>query len=204
MSVSDSFLQRLQDAQAYVHAHHENCVFCYLEQSQVTRYLTGVANDGVNNIPLRVRLQKRGGYCATHNQQFATVANVLSSAILFDAFTTMHLERAAAGKRPLRVDCEACEVKTTTRTNFMTSLKAYRKSNDVQAFIQNTPLCLTHVTLVCRYMPPAVRQTIIARHAPLRRDLQELIRKHDYRFSDETISEKEAQSVKHILEFFES
>jgi hypothetical protein len=177
----------------------EGCLLCVLERQQIERYLEGVANDGVNNIPLRKKLLQRGGYCAAHSAVFAALASPLSAAILLESFVVQRLDNAAAGKRPLQVNCEACEVGQNARASFARSIQRHRKSSELQEQLLKSELCLSHLELVCQAMPEPLRTQLVARHATLRQNLQELIRKYDYRFSHEKISEEEIGSIKAVV-----
>lgn len=190
-------LRELKGAQAK----EVDCTFCWLERYSVQRYLTGVANDGVNNVPLRLKLAERGGYCPAHCAEFADIANPLSGAILLEAFLKRRLSRAAAGKRPRSPDCEACDVARSTERSFSKSVRQHRRSAELQTLLLELPLCLHHLERVSRQVP-ALRKPLSARHDDLRRDLAELIRKHDYRFSDESVSENEKKSIQRALELF--
>ena len=180
----------------------EGCSLCWLERRQVTRYLTGVANDGVNNVPLRQKLAERGGYCAPHCRNFAEIANPLSGAILLEAFLSLRLKRSHQGKRPVKLRCEACEAAEKTRETFRKNIKQHRKSEEVQGALVEADLCLTHLELACQVLPEAARTRLVAQHDGLKKNLAELIRKHDYRFTDETITEEEKKSIAGALELF--
>lgn len=194
--MSKTFLHRLELGKEVV----PSCAMCGVEARQARRYLEGVANDGVNNIPLRQRLAERGGYCPRHCQQLASLTHLLSAAILFDAFLRQRLARAEKGRRPLTVRCEACDTEGQTRKALQQGVKQHRNDPDLHKALLETPLCVAHLELVCRQLPAAVREQLISRHAPLQEQLSELIRKHDYRFTDEQISSEESASVKRALE----
>ena len=188
-------IREFEDANA-----KSGCSLCWLETRQVTRYLTGVANDGVNNIPLRQKLAERGGYCPPHCAQFADIANPLSAAVLLEAFLKQRLTNAEKGNRPTKIQCEACEVAGKANRTFVKSIRQHRKSDEVQQKLLKAELCLTHLELISRNLPEAVRQQLVAQHDDLRENLAELIRKHDYRFSDETLTGEEKRGVAGALE----
>ena len=196
MTVAPSYLLHdLEDALNQT----EGCILCFLERRQVARYLGGVAADGVNNIPLRQKLTLRGGYCAPHSAEFAAMASPLSAAILLAAFVTERLERAAQGKRPTPLRCEACEVGAKTRQSYVKSVAKNGKSPEVQKILLDGNLCLNHLEPLCRHLPAGVRDALVAQNDKLLKNLAELVRKHDYRFQAETITEAEKGSVKDAL-----
>ena len=191
----ETLLRQLQQAQTQ----QGGCAYCALEHYQVSRYLMGVANDGVNNIPLRQRLQQQGGYCLRHCQAFNVHSHVLSSAILLDAFVSSRLARVEAGKRPQVIACEACSIEDSTRKLIRDTLGRYRNDSQVQQLLQDFPPCLPHLESFAPKLPAPLRQTLVAQHQPLRHNLAELIRKHDYRFQQESISDAERGSIQAAL-----
>jgi hypothetical protein len=177
------------------HTENANCALCGLEEVQVRRYLEGVGNDGVNNIPLRQRLARLGGYCPAHCEQFSRLTHLLSVAILLEDFVKARLERARAGKRPIPIRCEACDVALKARAAFQDAVRRHRRTDLLHETLLAMPLCLTHLEIVCRFVPPEVRVQLVARHDALLKDLAEVVRKHDYRFTHEPMSPQETGSV---------
>ena len=177
------------------------CALCGLEKHAARRYLEGVANDGVNNIPLRQRLARKGGYCGRHYEVFVEEAHLLSSAILLEDFLERRLGNALAG-RTTRITCEACEAEADMRRAVRTGLKRSRKDTKLHKALERTPLCLTHLELVCAALPKEARERLVERHRDLRARLAEVVRKHDYRFSG-SVTKEEARSVREALALFD-
>ncbi len=195
--MSDWLLRQLETGSEVSDA----CALCGLEGRASRRYLEGVANDGVNNIPLRGRLARKGGFCGRHCKVFADEAHLLSSAILLEDFLRMRLENAEAG-RTTRVTCEACEAEADMRRTVRASLKRDRKNSELHQALTNVPLCLEHLEIVCAALPKEVRTRLINKHRDLRFRLSEVVRKHDYRFSG-SVTQDEARSVRETLMLFD-
>jgi hypothetical protein len=191
--MSSSLLHSLKDLNA------EGCLFCTYEHYQAERYLEGIANDGINDPPLRIRLRNKGGFCERHTREFVEEARVLSSAILLEAMLSHRLERARFGKRPVVVDCEACEVERKTRDNLAKSIKRSRDDKVFLDYLFQAELCVGHLELVCHQLPEGSRHRFVDKHYQLLQNLAEVIRKHDYRFVSEGISEEETRSLKEAL-----
>jgi hypothetical protein len=191
--MSSALLHSLQDLNA------TGCLFCTYEQHQARRYLLGIANDGINDPPLRIRLRNKGGFCGRHTQEFVEEARVLSSAILLEAMLSHRLERAHFGKRPIVVNCEACEVERKTRDNLAKSIRRSRADATFLEYVFQAELCVGHLELVCHQLPKQVRYRFVDKHYQLLQNLAEVIRKHDYRFVSEGISEEETKSIKAAL-----
>ena len=193
----DAFYHQLDEALSAA----KGCALCWLEARQVSRYLQGVANDGVNNIPLRLKLEKRGGYCGEHLAEFVELASPLPSAILLEAFLKLRLRNAAKGGRPISPDCEACEVSAKTRSSLAKNVKRRKREAELYGRLCRAGLCLEHLELVCRELPAEVRARLIAQQDELLHQLAEVIRKHDYRVN-EALTEAEKASIKRGLAFY--
>jgi hypothetical protein len=191
--MSSALLHSLKDLNA------EGCLFCTYEHYQAERYLEGIANDGINDPPLRIRLRNKGGFCERHTREFVEEARVLSSAILLESMLSHRLERARFGKRPVVVDCEACEVERKTRDNLAKSVRRSREDGRFLDYLFQAELCVGHLELVCHQLPEGSRHRFVDKHYQLLQNLAEVIRKHDYRFVSEGISEEETRSLKEAL-----
>ena len=189
-----SLLHSLQNLKA------TGCLFCAYERHQARRYLEGIANDGINDPPLRIRLRNKGGFCGRHTEEFVEEARVLSSAILLEAMLSHRLERSRFGKRPIVVDCEACEIERKTRDNLAKSIRRSREDRAFLDYLFQSELCVGHLELVCHQLPEPSRYHFVDKHFQLLQNLAEVIRKHDYRFVSEGISEEETKSIERALQ----
>ncbi|MDQ3396326.1 MAG: hypothetical protein M3511_00920 [Deinococcota bacterium] len=178
-----------------------DCLLCALEARHSERYLLGIIGDGVNDPLLRRELTRRGGYCPPHLGKFVELAHVLASAILLHDLLTTRLARAARGNPLGRVHCPACEVEAKTRASVLKSLKRQRNDGKIQTILLGAPFCITHLELVSGAVP-AVQNELANRHEDLVRALSELIRKHDYRFTRETITAAERASITKTARLF--
>jgi hypothetical protein len=191
--MSSALLHSLKDLNA------TGCLLCAYECHQARRYLLGIANDGINDPPLRIRLRNKGGFCGRHTEEFVEEARVLSSAILLEAMLSHRLERVRFGKRPIVVKCEACEIELKTRDNLAKSIKRSREEKSFIDFLFQSEVCAGHLELVCQQLPEQARHRFVDKYSQLMQNLAEVIRKHDYRFVSEGIKEEETQSIKEAL-----
>lgn len=167
--------------------------------ARAQRYLRGIAQDGVNDIPLRQRLRRAGGYCQRHGLMFAEDSLLLPAAILLQDILQTRLERIARGdKRP--IVCEVCQLEQTYAKQVIRFVKRKRRSADIHARVLALPWCLTHLEALAHVLPKPVRAQLVDRFAATNTHLSEVIRKHDYRFVNETISKQERDSVRVVLE----
>ncbi len=176
-----------------------SCALCGAMRLQGARYLEGVANDGVNDVPLRQRLARTGGYCPRHCRWLVEHASMLSVAILFEDFLQTRLARVRAGARALAVRCEACRVEREAEGRLLLGIKRHRHDERLGAYLAALPLCLGHLEAVAHRLPAELRAALAARHDALLQQLAEAIRKHDYRFANEALSEEERSSLRRFL-----
>ncbi|MEM7734992.1 MAG: hypothetical protein AAF267_04310 [Deinococcota bacterium] len=178
-----------------------SCAVCGLLEARSLRYLEGIARDGVNDIPLRQRLRKQGGYCARHAKLFADQSLLLPTAILLKDMLDARLERVIDGNtKPIR--CEACQLEADYLEHLIKHIRKHKQA--AEAVLMTLPLCLTHLTAVCKPFPKPVREKLIRRFDVTDAHLSEVIRKHDYRFQDEAISKDERASVEVVLGLLET
>ncbi len=188
-----SLLHNLSDITA------KGCRLCAYEHHQSKRFLEGIANDGVNDPPLRIRLRSKGGFCPRHLKVFVEEARVLSSAILLEDLLSHRLERARLGKSPTVINCEACAIEIKTRDNLAKHIKRVRGDTIFLKFLLEQDLCVSHIESITHQLPERQCHPFIEKHQQLLAHLAEVIRKHDYRFVSEGINPEETQSIQEAL-----
>lgn len=167
--------------------------------ARAARYLRGIAQDGVNDIPLRQRLRRAGGYCQRHALMFAENSLLLPTAILLQDILQTRLGRIEHGnKRP--IVCDVCQLEQAYAKQVIRFVKRKRRSADIHAQVLALPWCLAHLEALAHVLPRPVRAQLVDRFAAANAQLGEVIRKHDYRFVNETISKQERDSVRVVLE----
>ena len=195
----------------------DGCPFCSLVLSAMERYFSTVVYEQVNDIGMRAALRASQGYCAAHGEMLRTARSALGSAIIHrDVVNTLvralEGERLPentprdwlrglvdAGHRPQdRVlggaePCPACLRVYEREQNYIDTLLLNWDDELLQTKFRNSAgLCLSHLRLTLgRTQDAAQFDAIKAAHLAIWRDLigelDEFIRKQDYRFADETI-----------------
>jgi len=193
------------------------CPFCSLVLSAMERYFSTVVYEQVNDIGMRAALRASQGYCAAHGEMLRQARSALGSAIIHrDLVNTLARalegERLPsntrqdwlrglvdAGHRPQgRVlggaePCPACVRVHEREQNYVDTLLLNWDDGALQNKFRNSAgLCLSHLRLTLgRTKDAAQFEAIKAAHLAIWRDLigelDEFIRKQDYRFADETI-----------------
>ena len=185
------------------------CPVCRLTMRSVAKLLQSIAYEQVNDVGLRNELRIAGGFCNAHAHQWLREAqHALGTALIYRdvimaALRT--LDRAPRPRRRLRGllggsdrrgpegACHACHMKLEAEGRYVEALLAVVAA-DASALNGSDALCRRHVRTVARLGGPGadciLQQTRSSVEALLR-DLEEVIRKEDYRFRHEPRSERE-------------
>ena len=200
------------------------CVLCRLARKASDRYLNALIYEGVIDVDIREKLRNARGPCYRHAWRIAhrrgsvlgisivyrDVVNTLTKALEAQAATSPRLfgrtQVDLSRQLTPSVDCPACLLEgEATRRFAKTLLKhlgtpPFRVSADgmAQRYVDAGGLCLPHFQLVLSHAGQGAANVLAGWQAAawrhLRDDLDELIRKHDYRFRHEPVTESEANS----------
>jgi hypothetical protein len=195
----------------------DGCPFCTLVTAALERYFRTVLYEQVNDIGMRANLRESQGYCAAHGEMLRQARSALGSAIIHRDIVntlvrTLEGERppentprswlrglVGADHRPQEQvlggaePCPACLRVREREVNYADTLLLNWDDERLQRkFRSSSGLCLSHLRLtLARTRDPALFETLRAVHLDLWRgligELDEFIRKQDYRFADEEI-----------------
>jgi hypothetical protein len=179
------------------------CAVCRLVSRSVGRWMQAVAYEQVNNIELRDRLRAARGFCNAHAQRWlAEVRNVLGTAIIYRDVLRAEARdlESGGGRRALggsllgrgrraSVRCPACQEQDDAEQRYVGALLVVASSGGLG---EAEGPCRKHLRVALRAggagadaLLARARQTI----DELVKDLDEVIRKEDYRFRHEPRSE---------------
>ena len=207
MAEKDVLYHELLDALA-----DEGCAICRLARKASDRYINALLYEGVVDVDLRQKLRDARGPCYVHAWRMAGRRGaVLGTAIVYrDVINTLAKELEAPEKRSLlggknslaqrlaaTAPCPACSLEQdAVRRAIKTLLKHVSDADVAESYVAAGGLCLPHFTASLAHASGAASQSLAdwqaAAFRRLRDELDELIRKHDYRFSGEAITEQEA------------
>jgi hypothetical protein len=198
------------------------CALCRLAYRASDSYLNAVLYEGVTDVKVRETLRDARGVCYRHAWRLAGKRGaVLGTAIVYrDVINTLTKALEAgqddaprlfgfgpAGRsspdlaRNLAASkaCPACTLEQDSEQR--TAKILLKHLNDAaieEAYIAAGGLCLPHFQVALANANAGAGKKLAGWQAAawrsLRDELDELIRKHDYRFRSETITEAEAQS----------
>ena len=195
------------------------CPLCRLGDRAARRFIDGVLYESVTDPQMRATLVESHGFCPAHSEQLVAHHDALGSAIIYRSILK-HLEaeltpllaaeeggvlnrvRERWGREevPLaaHILCPACEERDQAADRALSTFSAnYQDSALHQALATSTGLCLPHLRRALVTLERPALTLLLQRQqdawANLHQELDELIRKHDHRFSDEPIgAEKDA------------
>jgi hypothetical protein len=199
----------------------EGCALCRLARKASDSYINALLYEGVVDVPIREELRNARGLCRRHAwQMVGKRGSVLGTAVIYrDVLNTLAKtlqEQAAAPQRwrgsgealarrlAATAECPACRLEEDAeRRSAKTLLKHLVSAEMAAAYAAARGLCLPHFQAVLAHAGDQAARTLAqwqeSALCHLRDELDELIRKHDYRFRGEAISEEEAASWKRAV-----
>lgn len=180
------------------------CALCRLTARSVERDIRAFFAEFVNDPQVRDGLRKARGFCAEHTPLLASLGDALAVAILYADLTrltreewlaeetglkSLRLGRRRGGRAP-SASCPACVTAQAASARYANALAAGLETEAVQqTYVSGSGLCVVHTEQVMAAAKPAVavwvRQQEVERLQRLQADLEEIIRKNDYRFRGE-------------------
>ena len=181
------------------------CPVCRLSTEAVDAYLTSVCYEQVNDLDLRTQLRLAGGFCRAHAERFVRQRlGQLAAAIVYRDVLNTARKRIAAGNgfggrsklaalfggraRPqASPTCPGCEAETEAEGRYLTALRNRLVDPAVRAkYVAGDGLCLPHIDQALQADDEGARalaEAAVEMLGTIVADLDEYIKKHDYRFT---------------------
>ena len=180
------------------------CPICRQAEEAVEAAIRHLLHELVNDSTMRARIASSFGFCHEHGWRLVAQTDVLGTAILHrelvNRFRDLVLEGPRGWQRsreaPAR-PCSLCEARDETADRSMgVLLEQFGDERVQEAFGRTDGLCRRHfAAAVARARDQGLRGDLVrAQEACLDRllgNLDELIRKHDYRFREEGLRDAE-------------
>jgi hypothetical protein len=182
--------------------HEPGCAVCRLALRSVARLLQSIAYEQVNDVALRQELRHARGFCNQHAFQWLREArSVLGSALIYRDVLRASLRdlspvaprRGLLGRalsptgRAQRRLCPVCRAQVESEAHYLDALLAV-VSADPGALDDAEGVCRRHALAALRSGEAGVDLVVLKTRSAveaLLRELDEVIRKEDYRFRDE-------------------
>lgn len=195
----------------------EGCAVCRLARGASNSYIHALIYEGVTDVKLRETLRDARGLCYRHGWRLAGQRGaVLGTAIIYrDVVNTLIKALEANADPPARLfgrgqpelaralapsaDCPACVLERDAEQREIKVLLSHVNDTALgEAYKKAGGICLPHFQLALSQAGAASIRLLAGWQAEawsqLRGELDELIRKHDYRFRSEKITEPESDS----------
>ncbi len=184
----------------------EGCALCELEAKAMHAYLENLLYENVNDVGIRGDLARSRGYCPRHAHMLASFKDGLSTAILYQDQVKLFLRflgqlqgmiakvlrKNAVAEWGLHDACPACRMEMQDRQRHVSTLVENLADADMRAAFDSSPgLCARHFLAA---LQEAAGDSELRKHllsfeekklSDLLHELEELCRKHDYRFIKE-------------------
>ena len=206
---------------ARIMAQSPGCPICHYGRQAGHAFLEGLLYESVNDFGLRQQLGQSLGFCAFHSQEMLRFpgtrlgAAILEQAMLKEALHRINDQTPArrsllGGRRnhgdvsPVLGDCPVCLHEREAERRAIEELLAHWDDDWAGALENAGGLCYNHLHQAIRLSPD--RETasqLKAIHQRLWQALIEhldaFIRKHDYRFRHEPISDEETEAIRRAI-----
>ena len=197
----------------------DGCAVCRLARLASDRYINALLYEGVVDVDLRQKLRDARGLCYDHAWRMVKRrGSVLGTAIVYrDVINTLTKGLESPERRALwggsdtvakrlaaTAPCPACHLEAeAARRTIKTLLKHIQEPAIAETYVVAGGLCLPHLTAALTSANAAAAARLAdwqaIAHRRLRDELDELIRKHDYRFQGETITDREAVAARRAV-----
>ncbi len=176
------------------------CPICVLTLRSVERQVRSFFTEFVNDPAARLRLRQSRGFCPHHTPLLAALGDALAVAILYadlaartqDGWQAPPARRLPFAKKTASLaPCPACVAELDAERRYTQALAAGLEREEVWSRLEaSNGLCVAHIEMILSAASPAaatrLRELESRRLAQLQAELEEIVRKNDYRFRGET------------------
>ncbi len=183
------------------------CPLCLVIQKREYKYVDTLFYELVNDPGVREKLRKSYGFCTKHAQLVKKRGEPLGIAIIYQDICSTLVERM--GKRQVLFTpgekCCVCKVVDEVQEQYIhTFLRNFSQKGFQRRYEQSFGLCMPHFLVVYSRFSKQEEKNIFKQYQlhALREylpELEEFIRKHDYRFSEKGFG-KEALSWRKVMD----
>lgn len=185
----------------------EVCPICLLIQKSEFRYIDTLFYELVNDPGVRGKLRESYGFCTEHAQLVKKMCKPLGIAIIYQDICSDLVERMEKGQLIFTSGKECCVCKLVNEVQeeyINTFLRNFSQKKFQRRYKQSFGLCMPHFLVAHSRLSEQEEKNILKQYQlqTLREylpELEEFIRKHDYRFSGQGFG-KEAISWKKVVD----
>ena len=188
---------------------HDDCPLCVLKKKWVSDFIETFLYEGVNDRKMRKKIQANGGFCYDHAHAMMSHGDPLAHGILYSVLIDEYVNSASFSEPSKKsfikitktepTECLICELERNSDINTVrTFLDFFENSPEfVEKFSQTkTCLCKPHTDIL---KTVTKNKELIQKVTSIQQDnllylkdcLDEIVRKHDYRYKGEELTSEE-------------
>ncbi len=188
----------------------EGCAICRRINEATFNYVDSLLYEDVNDQAIREKLKASFGLCVKHSELLFKIGDALGTAIIYKNIVNVFLNDLTNKPFNSFIKKDGCPVCIKEVEQMNSDIKIFidfQKDDEfTDEFNSSDGLCAVHLQkLIEKVDSPEYKKYLINFHInklnALIKDLDELIRKFDYRFSHEKMTKNESRSWKHAVEF---
>ena len=179
-------------------AFKEGCPLCYLAKKSASRYIDNLLYEHVNDARTRQKIRKAMGFCNKHAWQIQKSGEALGISIICEDLLRLSAGKLGESKniKHKTTMCPACDEERMTEKRYaLTLIENMQEQELINVYENEFGLCLPHLSIIIEICkdPKTVKKikdTELKKVGALIKELEELQRKYDYRFSKEVVGEE--------------
>ncbi|MFA3783437.1 DUF6062 family protein [Melioribacteraceae bacterium 4301-Me] len=181
----------------------DGCPICNGNKKEAYNYLDNLLYENVNDNKIRNQLRSSLGFCKEHSQLLIQINDSLGTAIIYNDLLSYFGKKLTADHFKTfkkKEKCHVCKIVEEETLNNLHLLISYSDDSEFKnAFEKSSGLCAEHlISLLFLCKNKDSMEYFIRFHKEkiemMRKNLEELIRKNDYRFRKEKITGEEGKS----------
>jgi hypothetical protein len=186
------------------------CAACFIIHRSIRHYISLVFLEELTVPEFRMPLRESLGYCRRHSKFVVPlISNIrkMGVAIVYeDLLSIVEGRIEETHSTPVMSRCPLCTIEAEIDAYTIQLIADYCGDSEFQERFQASPgLCLTHLRAILAKLDGSAREFVISMHrkhvADMLHQVEQFIRKHDYRFSKERISDEELDAWKKAIRF---
>ena len=189
--------------------HKHTCPVCTVIENSLKTQIGHILYESVNDGILRSRYIEKDGFCHRHGTLMRSVGDPLAHAVLYGHLLKVRLRSWQKQRpKPAKEGCLLCVRESEIEANVLEAFKQCLKRPEfIKAYQQNGLVCQAHFHRIA-LAPTRHRTDETARFKAITLDkyhqllhhLEELARKHDYRFAEEERTPAERVAWQEIVD----
>ena len=183
---------------------YDDCPVCRMHRNWLDEFIDAFLYEGVNDRKMRRRIMETGGFCPAHAKAMQEQGDPLAHSIIYSVLIEDYLEKPDAKKKP---GCLICDMEKDAVIRILKAfLDFYEQSEEFANKFSERRCC------ICRPHLKALKgitknKELIKKLDSVQEEnlkaanlhLKEIIRKHDYRFNGEQLTEEEKRAWKRAV-----